>query len=80
MLEILLRANLMSSDITDKTNKVRFNVAQIKNWDFYFFWSRFDGCKTETVVILYYSTDAMLMCPYTYMYLRLKKLDYIYSY
>lgn len=31
MLEILLRANLMSSDITDKTNKVRFNVAQIKN-------------------------------------------------
>lgn len=67
MLEILLRANLMSSDITDKTNKVRFNVAQIKNWDFYFFWSRFDGCKTETVVILYYSTDAMLMCPYTYM-------------
>lgn len=31
MLEILLRGNLMSSDITDKTNKVRFNVAQIKN-------------------------------------------------
>lgn len=31
MLEILLRANLMSSDITDKTNKDRFNVAQIKN-------------------------------------------------
>lgn len=80
MLEILLRANLMSSDIKDKTNKVRFNVAQIKNWDFYFFWSRFDGCKTETVVILYYSTDVMLMCPYTYMKLRLKKLDYIYSY
>lgn len=66
MLEILLRANLMSSDITDKTNKVRFNVAQINNWDFYFFWSRFDGCKTETVVIWYYSTDVMLMCPYTY--------------
>lgn len=34
--------------------------------------------KTETVVILYYSTDVMLMCPYTQ--LRLKKLDYIYSY
>lgn len=66
MLEILLRANLMSSDNTDKTNKVWFNVAQIKNWDFYFFWSRFDGCKTE-FVIWYYSTDVMLMCPYTYM-------------
>lgn len=58
----------MSSDITDKTNKVRFNVAQIKKLRFLFF-SDCDltDVKTETVVILYYSTDVMLMCPYTYM-------------
>lgn len=36
----------MSYNIMDKTNKLRFNIDQGNNLDF-FFWSRFDGYENR---------------------------------